>query len=280
MAAVLDMPKEAAAYQALARRIRTAFNRAFVSKSGKIKGDTQAGYALALSFDLLPARLRPAAARHMIAALAPYDGALSTGIQSTVRMMIELSRRGHHDIACALATRTAIPSWGYMVEHGGTTIWERWDGFVEGRGYQNPGMNSFNHYAIGAVGEWMYRTLGGLEPDEARPGWKHFTIRPMVPAAAGERGERAVTWVKASYRSARGMIASAWRVEGNRLSVDVTVPASTTATIVLPTRKAATATEGGRKLNGAEGVVKAVARRDGLHVDVLAGRYAFACQLP
>ncbi|MEI8314035.1 MAG: glycoside hydrolase family 78 protein [Verrucomicrobiota bacterium] len=213
-------------YDQLARQIRAAFNREFVQPDGKIKDDTQAGYALALHFDLLPARLRPLAARHLVEAMKPFNGHLSTGIQSTVRAMLELTRWGHADIAYELINKTTLPSWGYMVEHGGTTVWERWDGYVEGRGFQNPGMNSFNHYAIGAVGEWMYRVIGGLNPDEAAPGWRHFVVRP-IPGGG-------LTWAKVSYASVRGLIRSEWRIEGGVFTLEVTVPPNTTATIQLP----------------------------------------------
>ena len=213
-------------YDQLARQVRRAFNREFVQRDGKIKGDTQAGYALALSFDLLPARLRPLAARHLVAAMQPFQGHLSTGIQSTVRAMLELTRWGYADIAYELINKTTIPSWGYMVEHGGTTIWERWDGYVEGRGFQNPGMNSFNHYAIGAVGEWMYRVIGGLNPDEAAPGWRHFVVRP-IPGGG-------LTWAKVAYESVRGLIRSEWQIAQGVFTLEVTVPANTTATIQLP----------------------------------------------
>jgi alpha-L-rhamnosidase len=226
MAAVLGRKTQAANYRKLAAAIRTAFVKEFVTYDAKIKGDTQAGYALALHFDLLPVALRKRAAQRLVAGLKPFHGHLSTGIQSTVRAMLELTRWGHADIAYDLITKTTIPSWGYMVEHGGTTIWERWDGWVEGRGFQNPAMNSFNHYAIGAVGEWMWRVIVGLNPDETQPGWKHFHVRP-IPG-------RGLTWVRGEYRSVRGPICSEWRTENGRFVLNVTVPPNTTATVQLP----------------------------------------------
>jgi len=162
----------------------------------------------------------------MVAALQPYRGSLSTGIQSTVRLMLELSRFGYHREAYAILMRSEMPSWRYMVEHGGTTIWERWDGWVEGRGFQNPGMNSFNHYAIGAVGEWIYRTVGGINPDENAPGWKHFFVRP-VPGGG-------LTSVSMGYQSIRGPIRSEWKLEQEVFSLKVSVPPNTTATVELP----------------------------------------------
>jgi alpha-L-rhamnosidase len=228
MATVLGKKAEAAKYEALAKKIRKAFNDAFVSKTGKIKGDTQAGYALALNFDLLPAKLRPAAARHLVAALKPYKGSMSTGIQSTVRMMLELTRCGESEAAYKLINQTTMPSWGYMVENGGTTVWERWDGWVEGRGFQSSTMNSFNHYAIGAVGEWMWRVIIGLNPDEAVPGWKHFIVKP-IPGGG-------LTSARGDYRSMHGTIRVAWQIEEGRFKLEVTVPCNTTATVQLPGR--------------------------------------------
>lgn len=228
-AKAIGRPSEARRYAELARKIRVAFKREFVSAAGRIRGETQAGYALALHFDLLPEKLRLRAVQHMVAALKPYHGSLSTGIQSTVRMMLELSRHGYHEQAYALLTRRTVPSWGYMVEHGGTTIWERWDGWVEGRGFQNPEMNSFNHYAMGAVGEWMYRVIGGIHPDERAPGYKHFFIHP-IPGGG-------LTWAKVSYESVRGLIRSEWHIERGVFQLEVTVPCNTTATVQLPDQK-------------------------------------------
>jgi alpha-L-rhamnosidase len=238
MAQVLGRKTEAKHYADLAKRIRAAFNRAYVSTDGRIQGDTQAGYALALSFELLPEKLRSRAARHMLEALDRYGGSLSTGIHSTVRMMLELSRHGYHDAAYTLLAKTTIPSWGYMVENGGTTIWERWDGWVEGRsgdhgGFQDPGMNSFNHYAIGAVGEWMWRVMVGLQPDESAPGYKHFTLQP-VPPGPELRQRIGLDWVDATYHSIRGPIHVAWRIEGGLFRLSVQVPCNTTATVILP----------------------------------------------
>ncbi len=267
MAAVLGHARDAARYEHLAARVRLAFNRTFVAKDGGIQGDTQAGYALALNFDLLPEKLRSLAAGRMVAALAPYDGSLSTGIQSTVRMMIELSRYGYHAEAYALMTRTTIPSWGYMVEHGGTTIWERWDGWVEGRGFQDPGMNSFNHYAIGSVGEWMYRVIGGLNPNPATPGWKHFTVHP-VPGGG-------LTWAQVAYNSIRGRIRCRWEKTAVGLVIQLEVPTNTTATVFVPAGEETEVTESGQPVEKAPGV-RPQGWRDGCAVfEVGSGSYEF-----
>jgi alpha-L-rhamnosidase len=229
MAGVLGKRAEQRHYAALAGKIRAAFNKKFVARDGKIQGDTQAGYALALDFDLLPPGLRSRAAAHMVAALRRRKGALSTGFHSTVSMMKQLTRHGYHEEAYALLLRTDMPSWGYMLEHGGTTIWERWDGWVEGRGFQDPGMNSFCHYAIGAVGEWIWRTIAGLSPDEDAPGWKHFCVRP-VPGGG-------LTWARAKLETVRGTIEVSWRSGGGRFDLEIEVPPLATATLTLPGSK-------------------------------------------
>jgi len=228
MAAAIGRKAEAKEYGKLADDIRVAFVKAYIKDDGTIEGHTQAGYALALHFDLVPENLREAAAKHMIQRIEDYKWHISTGFHTTVMLMNQLTRFGRTDVAYRLINNRTMPSWGYTIEHGGTTIWERWDGWVEGRGYQNPAMNSFNHYAIGAVGEWMYRTILGINPDETKPGYKHFAIRP-IPGGG-------LTWAKGSYRSIRGKIVSAWKVDGDTLTLDVTVPPNTTATVYVPAK--------------------------------------------
>ena len=146
--------------------------------------------------------------------------------RSTHRMMLELSRNGQHDEAWRLMNLRTVPSWGYMVEMGATTIWERWDGYVKGRGFQDPGMNSFNHWAFGSVGEWVWRELAGINPDDEQPGYKHFFIRPRP---CGD-----LTWVKARYDSIRGPIVSDWKIADGRFQLHVEIPANTTATVYVP----------------------------------------------
>ena len=174
MAAVIGRTDDAKKYGRLFEGIKAAFNEKYVEPDGRIEGNTQAGYALALRFDLLPDELRPKAAKHMVQEFERYNGHMSTGIQTSHRLMLELTRNGYNNEAYRLLNLQTFPSWGFMIEQGATTIWERWDGYVKGRGFQNPGMNSFNHWALGAVGEWMWRNIIGLNPDENKPGWKHY----------------------------------------------------------------------------------------------------------
>jgi alpha-L-rhamnosidase len=231
-------------YHELFEQIKAAFNRRFVQPDGRLEGDTQAGYALALNFNLLPDDLRPKAAQHLVDNIRRYHGHLSTGIQTTHRAMLELTRHGQGDVAWQLLTNRAFPSWLYMIDNGATTIWERWDGYVKGRGFQDAGMNSFNHWAFGAVGEWIWRHIAGLNPDDARPGWRHFTIAP--------RPGGGVTWAKADYQSIRGRIACDWRLESGQFKLAATVPPNTTATIRLPTTAPSRITESGQPVRPAQ----------------------------
>lgn len=237
-ARVLGRAGDAEKYGRLASDIKAVFVRTFVHDSCRIEGDTQAGYALALSFDLLPEPMRREAAERMVEGLARYDGRMSTGFQSTVRMMVELSRRGFHNVACGLASSHRLPSWGYSIDQGATTIWERWDGYVAGRGFQDAGMNSFNHYSFGSVVEWMYRTLLGLNFDEEKPGYRHFYIRPMPGGS--------LTWVRGEYRSMYGPIGINWKLERGLMILTVRVPANAEATVYVPTTDASRVVESGK----------------------------------
>lgn len=267
MATVLNRDDEAKKYAALFSDIRTAFNKAYVSEDGHIQGDTQAGYALALHFELLPEKMRAMAFAHMLDGIARYNGHMSTGFHSTYRMMLELTRAGHNEVAYDLINNRTFPSWGYSIENGATTIWERWDGYVKGRGFQDKGMNSFNHYAIGAVGEWMYRVILGINNDDAHPAYEHFTLRP--------RPGGGLKWARGYYDSIRGRIESSWSIAEGHLKFDVTVPANTTATVYVPARDAASVTES-RKPAGAQPGVQFVRMEEGAAVfTVQSGKYSF-----
>ena len=268
MASVLGRADDAQRYRKLFERIKAAFNQAYVKPDGKMEGDTQAGYALALHFNLLPENLRSQAVKHMIEGFERYGGHMSTGIHASHRMMMELSRYGHDEEAYRLLNLRTFPSWGFMIENGATTIWERWDGYVKGRGFQNPGMNSFNHWAIGAVGEWMWRNIIGIHPDEEHPGFEQFVLRP-VPGGG-------LTWAKGRYDSIRGPIASEWEIRGGQFSWKIIVPANTQAIIYVPTKSANDAREGGVPASQAKGVKFLRVTGDGAPVfQVGSGAYSF-----
>jgi alpha-L-rhamnosidase len=262
---LLGKNADAERYDSLAGAIRKTFQKEFVNPQGEVKGNTQAGYALALEFDLIPEHLRPASAALMVKAIEAYDYRISTGIQSTIRMMNQLSQNGYADVAYRLLQSRRFPSWLYSVDQGATTIWERWDGYVKGRGFQDKGMNSFNHYAIGAVGEWMYRNILGIQPDPASPGYKHFFIAP--------RPGGGLTYAKGMYHSIAGTIAVRWEKTDSKLFLDVDIPVNTTATVILPKGMVQ---EGGKPVKSVKGIALLKEDEKTLHYTVPSGHYTFS----
>ena len=243
IATVLHRDGDARYYEGLYQRIRGEFLRTFVKGDGTIEGNTQAGYALCLGYGVLPESLQAGATSHLLAALAAYDGRLSTGFLSTIEMMNELVRRGHADVAYGLLESHRFPSWLYQIDQGATTVWERWDGFVKGRGFQDPGMNSFNHYAIGSVGEWMYRNILGIQGDSTVPGYRSLVIWPHTGGG--------LQWAKGSYHSINGDIVSRWTSDSSKVRFHVEIPVNTTARVCLPE---GIVTEGGKPAESAAGV--------------------------
>ncbi len=130
-------------------------------------------------------------------------------------------------MAYTLLTQEAFPSWMYSIKHGATTIWERWDGWTEHNGFQTPSMNSFNHYSLGSVGEWMFRYMAGLEADPAQPGFRRAIVRPLP-------GGR-LTEAKAEYESLYGVLSTDWKLSPDgRFRLNVRVPAGATAAVFVP----------------------------------------------
>jgi alpha-L-rhamnosidase len=267
IARVLGRDEDAAGYEVLFEKVRATFNAHFVSDNGRIHGDTQTCYVLALRFGLLPEGLRPRAARHLVDDIAAKGGHLSTGFVGVGYLCPVLTESGYNDVAYRLLLNDTFPSWGYSIRQGATTIWERWDGWTEGKGFQDPGMNSFNHYSLGSVGEWLHRYVAGIDTDPDTPGFAHVRIHP--------RPGPGLTHARAEYDSVRGKIVSGWHHEDGRLTLDVTIPANAMATVSVPAPPHATVTEGGRPLDGAEGVTPL--RRDDRAVTcrVGSGTYRF-----
>ncbi|MDP7398983.1 MAG: glycoside hydrolase family 78 protein, partial [Lentisphaeria bacterium] len=267
MSRTLGRTELAAQYAERFADIKTAFNRAFVDADGRIDKDTQAGYALALAFELVDGETREQAAKHLVRTVTKDTGHLSTGIQTTHRAMLALTQNGFHKEACRLINLRSFPSWGYMIDQDATTVWERWDGIVPGHGPHISLMNSFNHWALGSVGEWVWRHLAGINPDEDQPGFAHVVIRP--------RPGRKIDWVEASYESVRGKIAVEWHLENGRFTMNLTIPANTTATVFVPATTAAKVKEGGKPAAKARGL-DFLRSEDGCAVFAAqSGRYSF-----
>jgi alpha-L-rhamnosidase len=247
MARVLGREDDRKKYAELYLAIRAVFIKNFIGEKAIMPGDTQAGYALALAFDLVPQELRSAAIEHLAANIEKYEWHLSTGFHSTHHAMIQLTEAGHTDIAHRLAANTTFPSWGYSIENGATTIWERWDGYVKGRGFQDPGMNSLNHWALGSVGEWMMRTIIGINPDPAAPGWSHIILAPKPGGG--------LTHAKGHYRSIHGDIESSWKAGANGATdYQFVIPPNTTARVRLTAKSVERVTESGKALTEVPGI--------------------------
>lgn len=260
MAQVIGRNEDSRLYAELHTDIKAAFIDAYVAADGRIKGETQTCYALALHIGLLPPHLREAAARHLVVDIERRGWHLSTGFLGTPFLLPALSEAGYTDIAYRLLFSDTVPSWGHMIKQGATTIWERWDSLQADGNLFDPtqptflhaelgpiaGMNSFNHYGLGSVGEWLYRYVAGIRIDPQRPGYSHIIIEPHP---GGE-----LTFACAQYDSIRGPIRSKWCVEDGQFHLTVSIPANTTATLYLPSAVPSDVQESGQPIDQIEGV--------------------------
>ena len=271
-------------YRALYNDIKEEFNVRYVNEDGSLKVATQTTYLLALKLDLFATnRQKQAALDILLQKIEDNGDRLSTGFIGTSILNQTLSDVGADDTAYTLLLQRSYPSWLYSVDQGATTIWENWDSYTIENGFKDPGMNSFNHYAYGAVGEWMYRYMAGIEADEENPGFKHFILQPTLDqrdAADIPEDQQRMTAVTATYGSIYGQIASAWTADedGNLLTYQATVPANTTATLYLPIDEQAVLYEGGAPAAESEGVTF-VEYKDGKAVyQLVSGSYSFTLE--
>ncbi len=269
-AEALGRTEEAAEYRQLFQKIRAAFNRAYVAADGRIQGNTQTCYVLALAFDLLDPEKQKLAAKHLIEDIASRGYHLSTGFIGTKDLMLALAKIGRNDLAYRLLHNETFPSWGFSIKHGATSIWERWDGWTPDKGFQDPGMNSFAHYSFGAVYQWMVENIGGIRTDG--PAYRRIVIAPQPGGK--------LTWAKVGYTSIHGRIESDWRLDGGKLLVDVTIPANTTATVSLPTAVPGNVTESGQGLAQAECVKLLGVEAGRVQLSIGSGAYRFAMPAP
>lgn len=223
-AGVLHYTEEEHRWRQRRQTLIEAFRAEYVTPAGRLVSETQTALILALHFDMVPEQFRP----RLIAALERNIGAhkthLVTGFVGTPFACLTLSENGKHDLAGKLLLQEENPGWLYEVSMGATTIWERWNSILPDGSFNPVNMNSLNHYAYGSIGNWLYTKLCGLECIE--PGYKEFSLHP--------RFIKGITHAELEYESVYGRIAIAWRCEGGEITVDVTVPANTTAVLTLP----------------------------------------------
>ncbi|MCA9731805.1 MAG: family 78 glycoside hydrolase catalytic domain [Deferribacteres bacterium] len=266
-AEVLGKTDDACDYAALFAKIKEAFGKEFITPKGRLASNTQTAYTLALAFDLFPDSLKEQAAARLAENVRSFKH-ITTGFLGTPLISHVLSDNGYYDEVFMLLTRKDYPSWLYPITMGATTIWERWDGIKPDGSFQSKGMNSFNHYAYGAIGDWMYKQIAGINPDISAPGYKHILITP-------HRGG-GLTQASATFKSMYGMIESGWEWKNGTMNVYVTIPANTTATVVLPGAKLADVKEGKSKVAKAKGIASAQDVSGGIKLQVGSGNYNFS----
>ena len=268
MADAIGETQDAAKFRDRADKITEAFSKAYVDTEGRIKESSQSGYAMAFTMGLVPPPLKEKMTDRFVEEIARFNWHPRTGFIGTPRLLPGLHLAGRDNDAYKLLLTKTSPSWLYPVSIGATTIWERWvawDG-IKPEG----GMNSLNHYAFGAVGEYLFRIIGGIS--EETPGYQRIRIEPII--------REGLTWANTSYNSIHGKIVTEWKVTGDKLSLDLTIPANTSATVFVPAKDANGVTESGNQVGKSKGV-KFLRMEDSNAVfAIVSGSYHFRSRMP
>jgi len=266
-AGILNKKDDEKYYTDLLNKIKQAFLKEYVTPSGRLVSSTQTAYILALNFDMLPENMRQPTAERLVENIKSYGTHLTTGFLGTPYICHVLSRFGHTDLAYELLMQESYPSWLYPVKMGATTIWERWNGIRPDSSFEPASMNSFNHYAYGAIGDWMYRVVAGIETNEDNPGYKKIEIHPHLG--------KGFTSASAGLQTYYGSINSSWKKESTGLVLDIDIPVNTTATVYIPAESGKQITESGKLIGQVKEieVVRVVPRY--LVVKIGSGEYHF-----
>lgn len=266
MAEALGKADEARSYRELFSEVKAAFLEKYLLENGKLTEDSQTAYSMALAMRLYPEELEQSGADRLAELVIENGSRLETGIAGVSHLLPILSKYGHEDIAYRLLMQTEYPSWGYSVINGATSIWERWNSYTKEGGFMDPTMNSFSHYANGSVGEWMFSDIAGIDINQ--PGYTKFEIKPLIKEAP-------FSGVSAEHKSISGMIKSSWTKHANSVTMEVSIPANTTAEVYVPAVSIDVVTERGDNIANVEGVV--FNRIEGRYVvfDVQGGQYKF-----
>jgi alpha-L-rhamnosidase len=276
-------------YSELFEKIKAAFNQAYVHPDGFVGGvppppvfasgtarplsdkavETQTGYVLALHMNLLPDSIRGVAAKRLVDRLEANQWRLGTGFLGTPYLLSALTDTGHVDVAYRLLLSTEYPSWGYLVEHGATTMWERWNG---DQMRDDPSMNSYNHYAYGAVADWIYRYAAGIDTVASDPGFHVIRLHPNFDKRLGS--------LDFSYESSYGLIHSAWSVSGNKVVWKLMIPANATGRLPLGKEQAESFQLDGQALSKSSRIHAANKENNNLEFEIPAGSYQFVVALP
>jgi alpha-L-rhamnosidase len=266
-ATILGYEDDADEYEKLYKHVRRAFRDEFVTPNGRLACPTQTAQVLGLHFDLLDKPARRRAVKMLKTLLDERDGHLSTGFVGTPYLCHALTDNGLHGEACSLAMKQDYPSWLYPITKGATTMWEHWDGIKPDGSFWSPDMNSFNHYAYGSIGDWLYRDILGIAPDASSPGFKNAIVNPMPCGPFSEaRGALATQY---------GELSVAWKLQGGQFEMELAVPENTTAAVTLPGAPKRGVTEGGKRLKDAEGISDIEKTPEGVVCRVGSGIYKF-----
>jgi alpha-L-rhamnosidase len=266
-ARVLNKTEDITHYTDLLQKVKEAFLKEYVTPNGRLLSNTQTAHVLALNFDMLPEPMRAAAAERLAENVKSYNNHLTTGFLGTPYLCHVLSRFGYTDIAYKLLLQETYPSWLYPVKMGATTIWERWDGIKPDGSFQVPSMNSFNHYAYGAIGDWMYRVMVGLDTYEDGVGYKHIKIQPHTGGG--------FTNAAASLQTYYGLLSSSWKIDGGKITMEVEIPANSIATVYIPATDAANVTENNIALSSVKDISVTGTENGYVIVNLGSGKYHF-----
>ncbi len=266
IARILGKPEDAGVYKDLFNNIKAAFNKTYVTSAGYLMSNTQTAYAIALKFHLLPKNKVPLASQHLADRITAFDH-ITTGFLGTPLLCPVLTQTERDSLAYLLLNRKTYPSWLYPVTRGATTIWERWDGIKPDGTFQTTGMNSFNHYAYGAIGQWLYGTVAGIMPDVHQPGFKHIILAPHPGGGLSS--------AQASYHSMYGKILSKWEISNGRMRYTVVIPSNTTANITLPAAANVAVLVNDKDLHQIKYISQLTREQNNLIFEVESGTYTF-----
>ncbi|WP_246124727.1 family 78 glycoside hydrolase catalytic domain [Algibacter pacificus] len=266
-ARVLGKTQEAEHFSTLHDSIKTAFEQRWFHVDGRAKHkvETQTHYLVALEFELLSDEMEVKAIKHLKRLIAEYDNHLRTGFLGTPILPLVLDKAGEYDLMYDILFKETYPSWFYSINQGATTMWERWDSYTKKDGFHKDGMNSFNHYAYGAIGRWMYERIAGIKPTKVA--YKEIEIAP-VPGGS-------LTSASASYNSPYGLISSNWKLDNDQFLLEVTIPSNTMATVIVPGDTQKNLTVNGQNINESEAIKVIEKTEQSFILSVAPGTYSF-----
>lgn len=269
---ILNKQEDVRQYAELRKRIVEAFRKKFLASNGRLTIQTQTAHVLTLVFNLVDEETKPRIAGDLVELIKERNYHLTTGFVGAPYLNLALSQNGYHDVACKLLLQTDYPSWLYQVTKGATTVWEHWDSIKEDGSFWSDDMNSFNHYAYGSIGEWLYKVIAGIDTDEKSPGYKHIVLAPQPGAD--------LDWIEAKYDSLNGEIISSWKWNQDILEYSVTIPANTTATLILPEAADAEIKESNTPIADVKGVKEHQTEGSTMKLEIGSGNYHFSYRSP